>query len=111
MRLATAKSDLKKILIVTINKRTFGTPTYIIIHVSAYLWTLKWPAKGKFSLVIYEVKKSLRELLTKSDIHWINDRYYDYSPKSASRLNREANSASRPHELRLDMPIIDKKVT
>ena len=109
MRLPTAKSDLKKILGMTINIRTFGTPTHIIIDVSAYLWTLKWPSKGKFSLVIDEVKKSLRELLTKSDVHWINDRYFDYSPKSASRLNREAGIASRLHELRLDMPIIDKK--
>ena len=68
MRLATAKSDIKKIIGVTINKRTFGTPTHIIIDVSAYLWTLKWPVKGKFSLVIDKVKKSLTELLTKSDI-------------------------------------------
>ena len=97
MRLPTPKSDLKKILGITINKITFGTPTHIIIDVSAYLWTLKWPSKGKFSLVIDEVKKSLRKLLTKSDVHWINNRYYDYSPKSASRLNREADIASRPH--------------
>ena len=60
MRLATAKSDIKKIIGVTINKRTFGTPTHIIIDVSAYPWILKWPAKGNFSLVIDEVKKSLR---------------------------------------------------
>ena len=60
MRLATAKSDIKKIIGVTINKRTFGTPTHIIIDVSAYRWTLNRPAKGKFSLVFEEVKKSLR---------------------------------------------------
>ena len=37
MTLTTAKSDLKNILGVTINRRTFGTPTHIIIDVSAYL--------------------------------------------------------------------------
>ena len=60
MRLTAAKSELKKILGVTINKRTFGTPTHIIIDVSAYRWTLNWPAKGKFSLVFDEVKESFR---------------------------------------------------
>ena len=97
MRIASAKSDLTKIIGVTVNKRTFGTPTHIIIDVSAFLWTINWPTKGKLSLVIDEIKKYLKALLTKSDVHWINGRYYYYSPKSASRNSREENMASRPH--------------
>lgn len=108
MRIAESKSDLKNQLGVTISRRAFGTPTHIIIDVSAFLWTLKWPSKGKFAEVIVEVKKCLRDMLKLSDVHWIQDRYRDFSPKSACRISRTADVATRCHELRLDMPIIEK---
>ena len=47
-------------------------------------------------------------MLQESDVHWINDRYKEYSTKSACRLIREENMASRPHDLRPSMPIIEK---
>ena len=93
VRLDKSKSDLKHLLGVTINGRSFGTPTHIVIDVSAFLWTLKWPIKGKFSQVLHEIKRLLRDMLKLSDVHWIQDRYRDFSPKSACRISRTTDVA------------------
>ena len=108
MRVAESKSDLRKIIGVTMNRRAFGTPTHIIIDASAFLWTLKWPTKGKFSQVVEEVKRRIKDMLKLSHVHWIQDRYRDYSPKSACRISRINDVATRCHQIRIDMPIIEK---
>ena len=47
-------------------------------------------------------------MLKLSDVHWIHDRYRDFSSKSACRISRTADIATRYHKLRLDMPIFEK---
>ena len=109
MRFATAKSTLRKAIGETVSKRALTNPTAIIIDASAFLWTVKWPSKGTLSDVLVEIKKMLVEMLQISDVHWICDRYRDYSTKSASRIMREENMASRPHDIRRSMPIVEKR--
>ena len=110
MRFATMKSALRNAIGSITNKRLFGIPTTIIVDVSAFLWTVKWPSKGKLIDVLIEVKRILKDLLKESDVHWIDDRYRPYSTKSASRVSREENASSRSHQLRPDMPILEKQL-
>ena len=109
MRLATAKSSLRKSSGETVNKGASRNTTSIIIDVSAFLWTVNWPSKGTLEDVVKEIKKMLKEMLQVTDVHWINDRYRDYSTKSASRISREENMGSRLHNIRPSMPIIEKR--
>ena len=91
------------------NKGAPRNTTAIIIDVSAFLWTVNWPSKGTLEDILKEIKKMLKEMLQVTDVHWINDRYRDYSTKSASRISREENMASRLHDIRPSMPIIEKR--
>ena len=100
MRVAESKSDLRKLIGVTMNKRAFGTLTHIIIDVSPSLWTLNWPTKGQFGQFIEEVKRRIEDMLKHSHVHWIQDRYRDYSPKSACRISPTNDAATPYHHIR-----------
>ena len=63
IRLARAKSSLRKSIGVTVNQRTSGKATAIIIDVSAFLWTIRWPSKGTLGCVLTEIKKTMKEML------------------------------------------------
>ena len=49
-------------------------------------------------------------MIQERDVHWINDRYKEYSTISACRFIREEKMASLPHDLRPTMPIIEKHI-
>ena len=59
--------------------------------------------------VLKGIKKMLKGMLQVTDVHWINDRYKDYSTKSSCRISREESMSSRLHNIRPNMPIIEKR--
>ena len=52
----------------------------------------------------------LKDLLKENDVHLIDDRFRPYLTKSANRVSREENASSRSHQLRPDMPILEKQL-
>ena len=105
-----SKATLKHIIGVEIKPRHWGVPTVIVIDFSAFLWTVKWPTSGTLQGLYDEIKRRLRQMLTKSDVHLIQDRYRDYSRKCSTRAAREESSGinCRKYTLRPSMPILKK---
>ena len=72
--------------------------------------TVKRPTSGTLQGLYDEIKRRLRQMLTKSDVHLIQDRYRDYSRKCSTRAAREESSGMncRKYTLRPNMPILKK---
>jgi len=109
MRIAKAKSKLKKLLQVEVSRRNTGDADVTIIDGSALLWTIHWPADGTVADFIVNVKSRLTSYLTNSDVYLIFDRYHEYSIKSTTRDGRETG-VSRKHQLHRTTKLPAQKV-
>ena len=97
MRIATAKSTLKKNIQVQVSKRLTEYPTAIVVDVSAVIWTIDWPVRGTAEMFISHFKVWLSTKLVESDVHLCFDRCFDYSTKSSTRSSRA--NATRIHQI------------
>ena len=95
MRVATGKSTLKNSLKVEVPQRLITSPTAIVMHVSAVLWTVDWSTHGTVGTVISGFNAWLRVRLSEADVHLCFDRYRDYSTKNTTRSSRAAATRVR----------------
>lgn len=93
MRIATGKSILKKNLAVEVPLRLWGSPTALVIDVSAVLWTIYWPGKGSVQTFVQGFKVWLASKLAESDVYLAFDRYHQYSTKSGTRASQDTMSS------------------
>ena len=103
-RMATGKSVLKKNLSMEVAFRELGSPTAVVIDVSAVLWTIDWPTKGSVQTFVEGFKVWLSSKLSESHTYLVFDRYRDFSIKSSTRAARDTTS-SRVHKLNMKSPL------
>ena len=102
MRTPTAKSALKKSLQVEISSRLAPQPDVIIVD--------GWPNRGT---VLYFVRNFASVIYVKvgmCDVYLVFDRYHEFSIKSATRLGRSGQQASRRHKLSLHTPLPSQNI-
>ena len=98
MRINENKSDLKQTLKVDVSGRVQNKADAVIFDGCAMLCAVYWPTNGTVGDLIESIKKYLQRYDETSDIYLIFDRYFDYSPKGATRQSRCAK-LMRNHEL------------
>ena len=109
MRICKAKSKLKRSLQIEVSRRNVGDADATVIHGSALLWTVHWPADGSVADFIVNVKKRIASYLTNSDVYLIFDRYHEYSIKSNTRDGRDTG-ITRKHHLLWTTKLLAQKV-
>ena len=109
MRIATNKSQLKKILQVEASCRKTDKTKVMVIDGSALLWVIHWPEAGTVADYVSNVKECIKRLLKDYEVFLIFDRYRDYSTKSVTRGGREAG-ASRVFHLKLKTALPAQKI-
>ena len=110
MRLAKAKSVLKKKLQIDQSDRTFSKPETIIIDGCALLWVIHWPTNGTVIHFANNVVQYLKKRMSLADVYLVFDRYYVSSIKRILRSMRAGVSASRKHILNDQSPLPPQKV-
>lgn len=74
-----------------------------IIDASALLWHVYWPKVGSIQTYINNVIAVIMKHVVEQDTFLVFDRYFEYSPKSATRSKRGVNSTSM--QLGADTPL------
>ena len=104
------KSDLKNKLKVEISSRG-TTPDSVFIDGCAALYSaIHWPKGGKVSDLIEALRCYISRLICKSDVYLIFDRYFDFSIKSDTRIER-LGTFLRSHSLSLSAPLPPREIT
>ena len=85
MRINENKSDLKQTLKVDVSGRVQNKADAVIFDGCAMLRAVYWPTNGTVVDLMESIKKYLQRYDESSDIYLIFDRYFDYSPKGATR--------------------------
>ena len=110
MRTPTAKSALKKSLQVEISSRLAPQPDVIIVDGCAILWVVHWPNRGTVLDFVRNFASFIYVKVDMCDVYLVFDRYHEFSIKSATRLGRSGQQASRRHKLSLQTPLPSQKV-
>jgi len=94
MRVAKAKSTLKRQLQVEATMRHVSKNSSLIIDGSAMLWVISWPTNGKVQDYVDTVVSWVLGKLKESDL-WlmIFDRYMEYSIKDNTRNTRQKGAS------------------
>jgi len=108
MRVAKAKSTLKRQLQVEATMRHVFKNSSLIIDGSAMLWVISWPTNGKVQDYVDNVVSWVLGKLKESDVWLIFDRYMEYSIKDNTRNTRQKGASE--HQLSLTMPLPPQKV-
>ena len=88
-----------------------NTPDMTIVDGCAVLWKIQWPsANGTVQDFVKGFPKFVYDMLKKNDVMIIFDKYYDYSIKSVTRVNRNVIQSSKRVKITLTGPSNDKNV-
>jgi len=93
MRVAKAKSTLKRQLQVEATMRHVSKNSSVIIDISAMLWVISWPTNGKVQDYVDTVVSWVLGKLKESDLWLIFDRYMEYSIKDNTRNTRQKGAS------------------
>jgi len=110
MRIASAKSTLKKKLQVLVSSRIVQKAEAVIIDGCAILWCVHWPCKGTVKDFVDNVCSFIIRKMSQGDVYLVFDRYFDFSIKGTTRTKRCGQQASRHHRLTLQSPLPPQKV-
>lgn len=110
MRIASAKSTLKKKLQVLVSSRIVQKAEAVIIDGCAILWCVHWPCKGTVKDFVDNVCSFIIRKMSQGDVYLVFDRYFDFSIKGTTRTKRCGQQASRHHHLTLQSPLPPQKV-
>ena len=111
MRVAKAKSNLKKVLQKEVSARFIERQiTTLVIDGCAVFYVLSWPSyTGTVGDLVVAYREYIGKRLKTYDIYLVFDRYREFSTKSVTRASRGART-SRVHQLTTAMPTPPQKV-
>ena len=110
MRIPTTKSALKRALQVEVSSRLALQPDATIIDGCAILWVFHWPNRGNVQDFVHNFASFIFAKVDMCDVYLVFDRYNEFSIKSATRLARSGQQASRRHKLSLQTPLPSQMV-
>ena len=111
MRVAKAKSNLKKVLQKEVSARCIEKQiTTLVIDGCAIFYVLSWPpSSGTVGDLVVTYRAYIEKRPKTYDVYLVFDRYREFSTKSVTRASRGAH-ISRVHQLTTAMPIPPQKV-
>lgn len=99
MTAASGTATLKKNLAEEGSVMAWGSPTVMVVDVSAVLGTIDWPAKAQVTTFVQNMKDWLESELQGSDVYMTFDRYKDFSTKSCTKIapsKKDKSSQNHP---------------
>ena len=105
LRPSTAKSKLKKSIMVEQSSRITPNPQILVFDGCAILWTLHWPVPGTVADLVTAMETYLRRKLAFCDVYLIFDRYYPLSTKGCTRNHRSSSTAAGPYHFSASSPL------
>ena len=110
MRIAVGKSSLKHKLKVTMSARLTQDCDVVIMDGCAIMWTVHWPHNGSVKDFVDNFCNFVIQRISNAHVYLVFDRYYDFSIKSSTRMQRSGQYCTRRHHLSINSLLPAQKV-